>query len=122
MLDSQGDLELIFDHPAGWRPGLQVLHLTTSVDDTAWATSRVGVLYTTDPGADTLDAVAGNFSVGTAYTAVTPCNANSAPATCPAPGFPANYLGAINLKTGAISKVSLVGAALKPVGLIFVKF
>jgi hypothetical protein len=122
MLDAQGDQELIFDHPAGWRPGLQVLHLSTSVDDTAWVTSRVGALYTTDPGADTLDVVVGNFSVGTAYTAVTPCNANSAPTTCPAPGFPANYLGTVNLKTGAVSKVSLGGATLKPVGLIFVKF
>ncbi len=55
-------------------------------------------------------------------TAVTPCNANSAPATCPAPGFPANYLGTVSLPTGALSKVRLTGAPLQPKGLIFVRF
>ncbi len=54
------------------------------------------------------------------YTSVAPCNANSAPATCPAPGFPANYLGTVNLKTGAISPVTTMGAKLSPKGLIFV--
>ena len=62
----------------------------------------------------------GPFKVGTLYTAVTPCNSNSAPATCPAPGFAANYLGTINLKTGAISKVPTGGAKLNPKGMIYV--
>jgi hypothetical protein len=54
------------------------------------------------------------------FTAVAPCNANSAPATCPAHGFPANYLGTVNLRTGAITAVITKGAKLNPKGLIFV--
>ena len=53
--------------------------------------------------------------------AVTPCNANSAPATCPAPGFPANYLGQLNMYTGHITPLKLHGAGpYQPQGLIFV--
>ena len=92
------------------------------MDDTAWATSANGALYTTDSTANTVDVVFGVMSVGTAYTAVTPCNANSAPATCPAPGFPANYLGTVNLSTGALPKVPVAGAPLQPKGMIFVRF
>jgi hypothetical protein len=44
------------------------------------------------------------------------------PATCPGPGYPANYLATVNLTTGALSKVALSGAALHPKGQIFVKF
>jgi hypothetical protein len=102
--------------------GLLVLHLPTSLDDTAWATSARGALFTTDAAADTVDMVYGNLAAGTAYTAVTPCNANSAPATCPAAGFPVNYLGTVSLRTGAIVKVPLTGAALQPKGLIFARF
>ncbi len=76
----------------------------------------------TDSTADTLDIVYGDLSAGTAYTAVTPCNANSAPPTCPAPGFPANYLGTVNLRTGALTAVPTTGAAVQPKGLIFVPF
>jgi hypothetical protein len=119
MLNSQGDQELIFYSPFT-HPNLQVLSLPTSVDDTAWPTRHFGVLYTTDSHANTLDMVSGPLRVGTAYTAVTPCNANSAPATCPGPGFPANYLGTINLKTGAIVKLALTGAPLQPKGLLYV--
>ena len=50
---------------------------------------------------------------------MTPCNANNAPTTCPAPGFPANSLGTINLKTGAVSAVAVTGPV-APKGLIFV--
>ena len=120
MLNSQGDQELIFYSPLT-HPNLQVLSLPTSVDDTAWPTGRLGVLYTTDSSADTLDIVIGPLHAGTAYAAVTPCNANSAPATCPAgPAFPPNYLGTINLKTGAIVKLALTGAPLQPKGLLYV--
>jgi hypothetical protein len=123
MLNSQGDQELIFDHVTGrWHQGLSVLSLPTSVDDTAWATRGFGALYTTDSGADTLDVIYGDLDAGTAYTAVTPCNANSAPSTCPAPGFPANYLGTVNLWTGALTKVHTSGAAVQPKGMIFVPF
>jgi len=50
---------------------------------------------------------------------VAPCNANSAPSTCPGPGYPANALGTINLKTGAVGKVAVIGPV-TPKGLIFV--
>jgi hypothetical protein len=117
MLNSQGDQELIFSDASG--QNLQVLKISKPVDDTAWATSASGSLYTTDSTANTVDAITGSFTPGTAYTAVTPCNANSAPTTCPGPGYPANSLGTINLKTGAVGNIAVIGA-LTPKGLIFV--
>ncbi|MBV9379987.1 MAG: hypothetical protein JO242_04885 [Streptosporangiaceae bacterium] len=117
MLNSQGDQELIFSGASG--QNLQVLKISNPVDDTAWATSASGSLYATDSTSDTVDTITGSFTPGTAYTAVTPCNASSAPSTCPAPGYPANSLGTINLKTGAVGKVTLNGLVV-PKGLIFV--
>ena len=118
MLNSQGDEELIFAGASG--TNLQVLKLSNAVDDVAWATSASGSLYTTDSGSDAVDAITGQFKPGTAYTSVTPCNLNSAPAVCPAPPkYPANTLGTINLKTGAISNVAVTGVV-APKGLIFV--
>jgi hypothetical protein len=124
MLDSQGDRELIFDQPHGWGGGasLSVLAITRSVDDTSWATSHSGALYITDATANTVDQVTGWFPIGTAYSSVTPCDENGAPATCPGPGFPPNYLATVNLATGALTKVALSGAALQPKGQIFVRF
>jgi hypothetical protein len=116
VLNSQGDEELIFAGASG--QNLQVLKISNSVDDIAWATSASGSLYTTDSSADTVDVITGPFAPDTVYTAVTPCNANSAPSTCPAPGYPANSLGTINLKTGAIANISVGGVT--PKGLIFV--
>ena len=121
MLTSQGDLEQIYVYGAGtWYQHLSVLTLPVSVDDTAWATAWHGAFYATDNGGDAVDAIAGSFWPGTALVAVTPCNANSAPATCPAPGFPANYLGQLNTYTGQITPVKTWGASLHPQGLIFV--
>jgi hypothetical protein len=117
VLNSQGDEELIFAPASG--QSLQVLKISNSVDDTAWATSATGTLYATDSTANTVDAITGPFTPGTAYTAVTPCNANSAPTTCPGPGFAANSLGTINLQTGAVSNVTVIGP-LTPKGLVFV--
>ena len=117
MLNSQGDEELIFSGAGG--QNLKVLKISNSVDDIAWATSASGTLYATDSGADTVDALTGTFAPGTVYTAVTPCNANSAPSTCPAPGFAANSLGTINLNTGVVGKATVIGPV-TPKGLIFV--
>jgi hypothetical protein len=117
MLDSQGDEELIFSPASG--QNLRVLKLSNSIDDSAWVTSARGTLYTTDPTSDTVDAITGSFTPGTMYTAVTPCNANGAPSTCPGPGYPANSLGTINLKTGTIGKVTF-DIAVNSQGLIFV--
>jgi hypothetical protein len=52
----------------------------------------------------------------------TSCDANSAPATCPAPPtYPANYLGSLDPLTGVVSAVPIVGAAYTPQGgLVFV--
>jgi hypothetical protein len=122
MLDSQGDQELIFDQPSGPGAGLSVLALPRSVDDTSWATSPHGAIYTTDATADTVDTVTGRFHVGTAYSSVTPCDENSAPATCPAPGYPPNYLATDNLTTGALTPVAVSGAPLQPKGQIFINF
>ena len=48
--------------------------------------------------------MSGSFTVGAAYSAVTPCDANTAPAVCPAPGYPPNDLATDNLKTGALTE------------------
>ena len=121
MLTSQGDKEQIYVYGAGSRyQHLSVLGLSQSVDDTAWATAWHGAFYTTDNGGDTVDVVEGTFWPGTALVAVTPCDAGNAPATCPAPGFPANYLGQLNMYTGQITAVKTWGASVHPQGMIFV--
>jgi hypothetical protein len=118
MLNSQGDEEPIFSGTSG--QNLQVLKISKPVDDTAWATSASGSLYTTDSGADTVDVITGPFRPGTAYTAVAPCNANSAPTVCPVPPkYPVNSLGTINLKTGAVGTVPLTGVV-APKGMVFI--
>jgi hypothetical protein len=121
MLTSQGDKEQIFTGPRG-RLGrrLSVLRLSQSVDDTAWATSRSGRLYAADHDGDTVDAVTGPFRAGSVFVAVTPCDAGNAPATCPAPGFPPNYLGSLNPWTGRVSRVPVTGPSLEPQGMIFI--
>ncbi len=125
MLTSQGDKEQIFLQPRSWNQWsagyrLQVLRLSQSVDDTAWARAWSGRIFGANTGGDTIDVVTGPFQPGTVFVAVTPCDANNAPATCPAPGFPPNYLGQLNPWTGHISKVSLVGPAFGPQGMVFV--
>ena len=62
------------------------------------------------------------MSVGALVTTAALALPASAPATCPGPGYPANYLATVNLTTGALSKVALSGAAVQPKGQIFVKF
>jgi hypothetical protein len=68
----------------------------------------------------TVDVVTGPFRRGEIFTAVTACDQNDAPATCPAPGFPANYLGTLNPWTGRLTRVALRGPAFGPQGMIFV--
>ena len=122
MLDSQGDQEEIYvADPAAAHPRLWVLDLTQSVDDTAWATDSDGTLYATDAAHDTVDAVRGDFPIGDAFEAVTPCDSNSAPPTCSdTPPSPPNSLGLLDMWTGQIAHVSLQGADLQPKGMIFV--
>jgi hypothetical protein len=121
MLTSQGDKEQIFVRRGG-RLGrrLSVLRLSQSVDDTAWARNPSGRLYGTDTSGDTIDVVTGRFPARSVFVAVTPCDADNAPATCPAPGFPANYLGSLDPWTGHITRVPLRGPAFEPQGMVFI--
>jgi hypothetical protein len=125
MLTSQGDQEQIFarfSRGPGGKPvlGLSVLGLSRSVDDTAWPSSRFGRLYGADTSGDTVDVVTGPFRPGSVFAAVTPCDQNDAPSTCPGPGFPPNYLGSLNPWTGHLSAVPLTGPDFEPQGLAFV--
>jgi hypothetical protein len=121
MLTSQGDKEQIFTGPRhGLGKRLAVLRLSQSVDDTAWATTRSGRLFAADHDGDTVDMVTGPFRPGQVFVAVTPCDADNAPATCPGPGFPPNYLGSLNPWTGHISRAPVTGPSLEPQGMIFV--
>ncbi|MGH3304599.1 MAG: hypothetical protein ACRDOK_23560 [Streptosporangiaceae bacterium] len=95
-----------------------MLSLANSVDDSAWST-RHGRLFGSNTSGDTVDVVTGPFRTGTMFVAVTTCDSNSASATCPGPGFPADYLGTKNLWTGAITPVSPAGPSLEPQGMIF---
>lgn len=117
MLTSQGDKEQIFMTPAGH---LSVLKLSDSVDDNVWPSSRSGAIYTSDASADTIDKITGPFQRGSELVADTPCGSNSAPSTCPAPGFSANYLGELHPDTGKITPVTVGGAPVAPGGMLFV--
>ena len=120
VLDSQGDLEQIFVHnPGASNQSLSVLKLSGSVDDAAWVSDPSGAIYTTDNVADAIYKITGPFVKGSEFVAVTPCNANNAPATCPGPGFPQNYLGQVNLQTGAITRIAVQGVATAPKGMVF---
>ncbi len=117
MLTSQGDKQQIFVSDAETsQPQLSVLNLTQSVDDTAWPSSRSGRLYSTDSTNDAVDVITGSFQVGVPLAVVTPCGANGAPATCPGPGFPSNYLASIDPNTGAVTAVTVPGATFVPQG------
>ena len=120
VLDSQGDLEQIFVHnPGASDQALSVLKLSGSVDDAAWASDPSGAIYATDNVADAVYRITGPFVKGSEFVAVTPCNANNAPATCPGPGFPQNYLGQVNPQTGAITHITVHGIATAPKGMLF---
>ncbi len=123
MVTSQGDEEQIYVHDAGSRhQSLSVLSLSQSVDDTAWPSSSRGTLYSTDSTNDSIDSVRGPFVPNQPVVAATPCGANSAPSTCPAPPiYPAKFLGTLNPGTGQVTAVTVVGAAYVPQGgLLFI--
>jgi hypothetical protein len=117
MVTSQGDKEQIFYAPGG---KLAVLRLSQSVDDTAWARSSHGLLLGANTAGATIDVVTGPFPPESVFVAVTPCDADNAPATCPAPGFPPNYLGQLNPWTGIITKVDVQGPTFGPQGMVFI--
>ena len=117
MLTSQGDQEQIFVRDAGSpNQQLSVLSLSQAVDDTAWPTDRSGALYSTDSTNDAVDVITGRFSPYLPLAVATPCDANGAPATCPGPGFPANYLATLNPWTGQLTALTTLGAQYVPQG------
>jgi hypothetical protein len=120
MLTSQGDEEQIFVQNAGtpWQR-LSVLSLTSSVDDTAWPGGPEGTIYTTDNSDNSVYAITGPFRRGQAFVADTPCDENSAPATCPGPGYPPNFFAEVNPWTGVISPVNLAGPVPQPQGMLY---
>jgi hypothetical protein len=123
MLTSQGDQQQIFVDAAGEpNQNLAVLSLSQSVDDTAWATDPNGRLYSTDSTNDAVDVVTGPFRADAPLAVATPCGANSAPPTCPAPpSFTANYLASLNPWTGQVTAIDVDGAPYVPQGgLVFV--
>ena len=120
MLNSQGDLEEIFVHnPSASNQSLSVLKLSAAVDDAAWVSDPSGAVYTTDNIYNAVYKITGPFAKGSALVAVAPCNANNAPPTCPGPKFPQNYLGQLNLETGAITPITVHGVTTAPKGMLF---
>ena len=121
MVTSQGDEEQIFVQPGLGKLGsdLRVLKLTHSVDDTAWARSA-GTLYGDTTSHDWVEAVTGPFRSGEVFAAITPCDEDSAPATCPAPGYPPNSLGILNPWTGVLTHVAVRGPSFNPQGMVFI--
>lgn len=121
VLDSQGDDQQIFAHnPGASNQSLSVLKLSASVDDAAWVADPSGAIYTTDNVSDAIHKITGPFTKGSELVAVTPCNDNNAPSTCPGPGYPQNYLGQLNPQTGAITPIAVHGAATAPKGMLFI--
>ncbi len=111
MLTSQGDEEQIFVADAGGAHRLAALKLSSAVDDTAWPSGAFGAIYATDSSNDTINRITGPFRRGSVFVTATPCGASDAPRTCPDPGFPGNYLGELNPRTGVITRVHIRGPA-----------
>jgi hypothetical protein len=119
-LTSQGDLLQLFAADTSGKR-LSQLKLSQSVDDSAWTTSASGTLYVTDSANDLIWKVTGPFKPGTEIASVTPCNANAAPMTCPAPPkWKPNYLGQVDMSTGAIAPMPVHGITIQPKALLFV--
>ncbi|MBV9802347.1 MAG: hypothetical protein JO130_04130 [Solirubrobacterales bacterium] len=117
MLTSQGDKQQIFVRDERARhQHLWVLNLSDSVDDTVWPSDRHGAIFATDSTHNTVNEITGSFSRGEVFVADTPCGANDAPSACPAPGFPANFLGQLNPDTGVVTAVPLQGPTFEPQG------
>lgn len=116
MLDSQGDQESIFASKLGTRKqSLQVLKLSQSVDDTAFASRSGGMFLTTDAKADSVLLITGKIAKGAEYTVATPGGANNAPAN-PGP----NFFGTINLRSGKVSPIRTRGVSFQPHSLIYI--
>ena len=110
LLDSQGDGELIFlHHPDSRHQTATVLHISTQVDDSAFATGPCETLLVVDNSLDEILAVTGPFQPGEAFEAV-PNDSTVIPGN----------LGTLDLSTG---KVTAFGSGFgNPHGLLFVEW
>ena len=122
LVTSQGDLQQIYVSGVGTPHQTQnVLNLTQAVDDTAWPADTTGSLFTTDSTNNAVDVVQGPFDPSTPLVVATPCGNNSAPSTCPAPGYSANYLATLDLASGTVTPIAISGSPYVPQGgLVFV--
>jgi hypothetical protein len=109
LLDSQGDSELIFlHHPDTRHQTATVLHISTQVDDEAFATGPCQTLLVVDNKLNEILAVTGPFQRGEDFAAV-PSDSTVIPGN----------LATVNLKTG---QVTVFGSGFgNPHGLLFVK-
>jgi hypothetical protein len=120
-LTSQGDMQQIYVRHLGQNDeSLRVLNVSQSVDDTAWVSDADDTLYATDGANDRVVVVRGPFDHNEVLVNATPCDANSAPSTCPGPGFPPDYLAQLNLWTGQVTALEVTGLGLQPAGLLVV--
>ena len=115
VLSSQGDQQLSSCHIRAPKriadgPGPEPVSRRPRLGD-----KPAGHILTTDSSADAIVAITAGSRPGTAYAATTPCNANSAPATCTAP----NYFGTINPKSGAVTAKAVGGVAFQPKGMVY---
>jgi hypothetical protein len=115
MLTSQGDGEQIFVADSTGKQ-LSVLKLSQAgSDDTAWPSGSSGTLYITDNSADLVYKVTGPFQKGPEVVAASPCDANTAPASCKTK----KYLGQVDMSTGTITKLPLT-SLIQPKSLLWV--
>ncbi|MBV8445643.1 MAG: hypothetical protein JOZ92_06980 [Candidatus Dormibacteraeota bacterium] len=120
-ITSQGDLQQIFVRHLGQTDeSLRVLNLSQSVDDTSWISDADDTLYATDSTNDRVVVVRGPFDRNEVLVNATPCDAGNAPAICPGPGFPPDYLAQLNLWTGQVTALEVKGLDLQPSGLLVV--
>ncbi|HZO79933.1 MAG TPA: hypothetical protein VFB39_18000 [Solirubrobacteraceae bacterium] len=126
MLTSQGDgvqifspdtsgknLSVLANSQASPEKGSQASQ--TGLDDSAWASGSSGTLYITDNGTDIIWKVTGPFKKGEQMSAVSPCDANSAPMSCLAK----KYVGEVNMNTGVITEIPIT-SQIQPKGLLWV--
>lgn len=105
VLDSQGDGEQIYASQTGNQPPkLELLRLSTHINDTAWATSNKGTLYITDTKHNTVSTLSGDFTPGTTFVAATPHGQTG-------------YLGLLDMNTGNITTYK---TGIEPAGLMFI--
>lgn len=87
------------------------------MDDTAWPSDPSGRRYSTDSTNHAIDVVTGPFRSDLPLVVATPCGADTAPDTCPAPpNYPANYLATLNPWTGQVTAMAMEEAPYVPQG------